>query len=49
MHYQHTNDEISWRCTSKNAKFRRCRVRLRTRLVNGYEMIKKTNIKHDHE
>lgn len=36
--------EICWRCT-----IRPCRAKLRTKLINGYEMIKTIDIKHDHK
>lgn len=41
--YQNS-DEICWRCT-----IRPCRAKLRTKLINGYEMIKTNDIKHDHK
>lgn len=49
IHYQHSvNNEISWRCTRAVKPGGRCSARVRTRLVNGYEMLKCDNVKHDH-
>lgn len=48
-------DEIRWRCTQKIRKMGQskgppvaCRACLRTKMINGYEMIKNPNVKHDH-
>lgn len=55
MHYQHANDEISWRCTTRvKNRNGRCGARIRTRVINGYEMItfskgQNTNVEHDHQ
>ena len=53
IHYQNAKDPfISWRCTSKKKEgdtTKRCPARIQTRLINGYEMIKNVNVKHDHE
>lgn len=43
-----------WRCTAnvydqKTKKYKRCLVRLKTRVIDGYEMIEKTNVLHEHK
>lgn len=49
MHYQHVNEDTSWRCTSvMNNRTTRCDARIRTRVINGYEMIKNVDVKHGH-
>lgn len=54
IHYQHALNGINWRCTTalkqsdENGKKNRCTARLKTKMINGYEMIKNDNIKHDH-
>lgn len=43
----------NWRCTAnvynqKMKKHKRCTVRLKTKVIDGYEMIEKINVIHDH-
>lgn len=49
IHYQHKNKEISWRCTTATKHSGRCCARLKTKLINGYEMIKSVNVNHEHD
>lgn len=43
------NGETNWRCTSKGDVNGRCRARIRTQVINGYEMIKDVNEQHNHQ
>lgn len=48
------NPTIRWRCTSQKFDSRnrrsRCNVSLVTKVVNGYEMIRRiSNVKHEHK
>lgn len=52
-HYYVSTDEVCWKCTSnildtKTGKRRPCSARIKTKLIDGYEMIKNPYIKHDH-
>lgn len=52
IHVQN-GDEIRWRCTkSRRDKITghrtNCYATIRTKLINGYEMYKDTNVIHDH-
>lgn len=52
MHQQTTNHGIWWRCNTTfrdgNGKPKRCQQRVRTKLINGYEMIERVKI-HEHQ
>lgn len=50
-YYQSAKGEITWRCIKMpycDGRRRNCGARLRTKVINGYEMIKNINVKHDH-
>lgn len=48
-----TDKYIHWRCTAniRDAinKSKRCAVQVTTKIRNGYEMLRKSNVKHTHE
>lgn len=52
IHYD-KKGETTWRCTTyvyKKGTGKRtgCRARIKSKMVNGYEMIKDPNVQHDH-
>lgn len=50
-YYASANGEIIWRCNKMfhcDGRRRNCGARLRTKVINGYEMIKNMNVKHVH-
>lgn len=48
-----TDRYIHWRCTANirddNNKSKRCATQVTTKIRNGYEMIRNSNVKHTHE
>lgn len=50
FHYQ-TNNGSNWRCTkaiTQNGKRIRCTVKVQTKMINGYTMLKANKAKHNH-
>lgn len=46
-------DDVCWKCTTNvldpiTGKRRPCSARIRTKMFNGFEMVKNPNTKHDH-
>lgn len=53
QYYKYSKSDVCWKCTTNvhdpiTGKRRACSARIRTKLLNGYEMIKNANIEHDH-
>lgn len=49
-HVQLKNGIVSWRCTrhAPNENRTNCNARLKTKVIDGYEMIKNLNVVHKH-
>lgn len=45
---QLANNRFVWRCTA-NKNRKRCSARIRTRIIEGYEMIRTTKCSHNHD